>query len=110
MRPQNRTLGPWIHSYYASMRAASRQLRYPDQSQSSATFTPHTHTRNRKKLPARQASTFMVEHKKLPKSRMIGKAWGDPWFPHGAFVASLTLWYGLVVWMVFPLFLLPYQI
>ena len=23
--------------------------------------------------PARQASTFMVEHKKLPKSRMIGK-------------------------------------
>jgi len=52
----------------------------------------------------------MVEHKKLPKSRMIGKAWGDPWFPHGAFVASLTLWYGLVVWMVFPLFLLPYQI
>ena len=21
--------------------------------------------------------------------------WGDPWFPHGAFVASLTFWYGL---------------
>ena len=35
--------------------------------------------------------------------------WRDPWFPHGAFVASLTLWYGLVVWMFFPLFLLPYH-
>ena len=35
--------------------------------------------------------------------------WGDPWFPHGAFVASLTLWYGLVVWVFFPLFLLPYH-
>ena len=22
--------------------------------------------------------------------------WGDPWFPHDAFVASLTSWYGLV--------------
>ena len=27
--------------------------------------------------------------------------WGDPWFPHGAFVASLTSWYGLVFfWFV----------
>ena len=27
--------------------------------------------------------------------------WGDPWFPHGAFVASLTFWYGLVMfWLV----------
>ena len=25
--------------------------------------------------------------------------WGDPWFPHGAFVASLAFWYGLVfIW------------
>ena len=32
--------------------------------------------------------------------------WGDPWFPHGAFVASLTFWYGLVILMFFPLFLL----
>ena len=36
--------------------------------------------------------------------------WGDPWFPHGAFVASLTLWYGLVILMFFPLFLLPYHV
>ena len=27
---------------------------------------------------------------------------GDPWFPHGAFVASLTSWYGLVTLMFFP--------
>ena len=33
-------------------------------------------------------------------------SWGDPWFPHGAFVASLTFWYGLVILMFFPLFLL----
>ena len=27
--------------------------------------------------------------------------WGDPWFPHGTFVASLTFWYGLVTfWLV----------
>mgnify|MGYP007058293368 CR=1 FL=1 len=36
--------------------------------------------------------------------------WGDPWFPHGAFVASLTFWYGLVILMFFPLFLLPYHV
>ena len=35
--------------------------------------------------------------------------WGDPWFPHGAFVASLTFWYGLVI-LIFPLFLLPYHV
>ena len=34
--------------------------------------------------------------------------WGDPWFPHGAFVASL--WYGLVFLIFFPLFLLPYHV
>ena len=28
--------------------------------------------------------------------------WGDPWFPHGAFVASLALWYGLVIFWVLP--------
>ena len=31
--------------------------------------------------------------------------WGDPWFPQGAFVASLTFWNGLVILMFFPLFL-----
>ena len=36
--------------------------------------------------------------------------WGDFWFPHGAFVASLTFWYGLVILMFFPLFLLPYHV
>ena len=36
--------------------------------------------------------------------------WGDPWFPHGAFVASLAFWYGLVILMFFPLFLLPYHV
>ena len=36
--------------------------------------------------------------------------WGDPWFPHGAFVASLAFWYGLVVWMFFLLFSLPYHV
>ena len=36
--------------------------------------------------------------------------WGDPWFPHDAFVASLTFWYGLVILMFFPLFLLPYHV
>ena len=36
--------------------------------------------------------------------------WGDPWFPHGAFVASLTFWYGLVILMFFHLFLLPYHV
>ena len=35
--------------------------------------------------------------------------WGDPWFPHGAFVASLAFWYGLVILLFFPLFLLPYH-
>jgi len=25
--------------------------------------------------------------------------WGDPWFPHGALVASLTFWYGLVMFL-----------
>ena len=28
--------------------------------------------------------------------------WGDPWFPHGAFVASLAFWYGLVIFWVLP--------
>ena len=28
--------------------------------------------------------------------------WGDPWFPHGAFVASLAFWYGLVFFGVLP--------
>ena len=28
--------------------------------------------------------------------------WGDPWFPHGAFVASLAFWYGLVIFLVLP--------
>ena len=36
--------------------------------------------------------------------------WGDPWFPHGAFVASLTFWYGLVILVFSPLFLLPYHV
>ena len=36
--------------------------------------------------------------------------WGDPWFPHGAFVASLAFRYGLVILMFFPLFLLPYHV
>ena len=36
--------------------------------------------------------------------------WGDPWFPHGTFVASLTFWYGLVMFLFFCLFLLPYQV
>ena len=36
--------------------------------------------------------------------------WGDPWFPHGVFVASLTFWYGLVILMFFLLFLLPYHV
>ena len=35
---------------------------------------------------------------------------GDPWFPHGAFFASLTFWYGLVLLMFFPLFLLLYHV
>ena len=35
--------------------------------------------------------------------------WGDPWFPHGAFVASLAFWYGLVILLFFPLFLLPVE-
>ena len=33
--------------------------------------------------------------------------WGDPWFPH---VASLAFWYGLVILLFFPLFLLPYHV
>ena len=36
--------------------------------------------------------------------------WGDPWFPHGAFVASLTFWYGLVMFLFSCLFLLPYHV
>ena len=28
--------------------------------------------------------------------------WEDPWFPHGAFVASLAFWYGLVIFLVLP--------
>ena len=36
--------------------------------------------------------------------------WRDSWFPHGAFVASLAFWYGLVFLMFFPLFLLPYHV
>ena len=36
--------------------------------------------------------------------------WGDFWFPHGAFVASLTFWYGLVILMLFHLFLPPYHV
>ena len=36
--------------------------------------------------------------------------WGDPWFPHGTFVASLAFWYGLVILLFFPLFLLPYHV
>ena len=39
---------------------------------------------------------------------------GDPgWgslIPHGAFVASLAFWYGLVILMFLPLFLLPYYV
>ena len=35
---------------------------------------------------------------------------GDPWFPHGAFVALLAFWYGLVILLFFPLFLLPYHV
>ena len=36
--------------------------------------------------------------------------WGDPWFPHGAFVASLAFWYGLVILLFFPLFLPQYHV
>ena len=36
--------------------------------------------------------------------------WGDPWFPHGAFVASLTFGYGLVILLFFRLFLMPYHV
>ena len=28
--------------------------------------------------------------------------WGDPWFPHGAFVASLAFWCGLVIFGFLP--------
>ena len=37
--------------------------------------------------------------------------WGDPWFPHGAFVASLTSRYGLgFLFGLSLLFLLPYLV
>ena len=36
--------------------------------------------------------------------------WGDPWFPHGAFVTSLASWYGLVILLFFLLFLPPYRV
>jgi hypothetical protein len=35
---------------------------------------------------------------------------GDPWFPHGAFVASLASWYGVVILLFFLLFLPPYHV
>ena len=36
--------------------------------------------------------------------------WGDPWFPDGAFVASLAFWYGLMILSLFPLFLPQYHV
>ena len=47
--------------------------------------------------------------KRLAPCDLGDPGWGDPWFPYGAFVASLTFWYGLVMLMFFRLFLLPYH-